>query len=195
MNDDHNISNEDNDLKGMAPKLSKHSSNNPFNPSNDYFDSFTSKLQNRIDDEEEIKALAPTLLSIDKYNPFDVPKDYFEELPTIIQERVIESKKKSAGLEWLILLFRPRFAVPLVVTIFIAIAGIKYLNNNNIKNIESAEELSLEDNLYYIDESEILEHLTADVSFENESVSEDDSDIEDYLLDHNIDESNLSNEL
>lgn len=195
MNDDYNISNEDNDLKGMAPKLSKLSSNNPFNPSNDYFDSFTSKLQNRIDDEEEIKALAPTLLSIDKYNPFEIPKDYFEELPTIIQERVIESKKKSAGLEWLMLLFRPRFAVPLVITVIIAIAGIKYLNNNNIKNIEATEELSLEDNLYYINENEILEHLTADISIENENTSEDDSSIEDYLLDNNIDESNLSNEL
>ncbi len=195
MNDDDNILNEDNDLNEMAPKLSKHSSNNPFNPSESYFNSFTSKLQNRIDDEEEIKALAPTLLSIDKYSPFEVPKDYFEELPTIIQERVIESKKKSAGLDWLILLFRPRFAVPLVVTVFIAIAGIKYMNNNSIKNIESTEELSLEDNLYYINETDILEHLTADASIENESTSEDDNSIEEYLLDNNIDESNLSNEL
>ena len=195
MNDDHNISNEDNDLNGMAPKLSKLSSNNPFNPSDSYFDSFTSKLQNRIDDEEEIKALAPTLLSIDKYNPFEVPKDYFEELPTIVQERVIESKKKSAGLEWLILLFRPRFAIPMIITIFIAIAGINYFINKSVKNIESAEELSLEDNLYYINETDILEHLTADASIENESISEDDNSIENYLLDNNIDESNLSNEL
>ncbi|HLC83047.1 MAG TPA: hypothetical protein VJI69_04390, partial [Bacteroidia bacterium] len=148
MNDDHNISNEDNDLKGMAPKLSKLSSNNPFNPSNDYFDAFTSKLQNRIDDEEEIKALAPTLLSIDKYNPFEVPKDYFEELPTIIQEKVIETSKKSSGLEWLFLLFRPRFAVTMIIVLFISIAGIYYINKNSVKNVELAEELSLEDNLY-----------------------------------------------
>ena len=84
MNNDHNISDEDNDLNGMAPKLSKLKSNGPLrhtersrSASNDYFDAFTSKLQNRIDDEEEIKALAPTLLSIDKYNPFYFPYDYF----------------------------------------------------------------------------------------------------------------------
>ena len=152
-------------------------------------------MQNRIEDEEEIKALAPTLLSIDKYSPFEVPKDYFEELPTIIQERVIESSKKSSGLEWLFLLFRPRFAVPMIVILFVSIAGIYYINNNSIKNVELVEELSLEDNLYYINENEILEYLTADASIENESGSEDDNSIENYLLDNNIDESNLSNEL
>ena len=212
MNDDHNISNEDNDLNGMAPKLSKLKSDSLRHTERDqrsvipsgvegrsaddsYFDSFTSKLQNRIEDEEEIKALAPTLLSIDKYSPFEVPKDYFEELPTIIQERVIESSKKSSGLEWLFLLFRPRFAVPMIVILFVSIAGIYYINNNSIKNVELVEELSLEDNLYYINETDILEHLTADASIENESVSEDDNSIENYLLDNNIDESNLSNEL
>lgn len=201
MNDDHNISNEDNDLKGMAPKLSKLKSDSlghterSRSADESYFDSFTSKLQNRILDEEEIKALAPTLLSIDKYNPFEVPKDYFEELPTIVQERVIESAKKSNGLEWLFLLFRPRFAVPMLVVLFVSIAGIYYINNNSIKNVELVEELSLEDNLYYINENEILEHLTADASIENESLSEDDNSIENYLLENNIDESNLSNEL
>lgn len=195
MNNYNNISNEDNDLNGMAPKLSKLSSNNPFNPSNDYFDSFTSKLQNRIDDEEEIKALAPTLLSIDKYNPFDVPKDYFEELPTIIQGRVIESKEKSTIVDWLFWLLRPRLAVSVIVILFISITGIYYMNNYSIKNTEATEELSLEDNLYYIDEIDILEHLTADASATIESVSEDENSIENYLLDNNIDESNLSNEL
>ena len=195
MNNDHNISNEDNDLNGMAPKLSKLSSNNPFNPSNDYFDSITSKLQNRIDDEEEIKAFAPTLLSIDKYNPFEVPKDYFEKLPTIIQERVVESKEKSTIVDWLFWLLKPRLSVSLTLVLFISIVGVYYINKNNVKNIESMEELSLEDNLYYINENDILEHLTADATTENISISEDDSSIEDYLLDNNIDESNLSNEL
>lgn len=195
MNNDHNISNEDNDLNGMAPKLSKLKSNNPFNPSNDYFDSFTSKLQNRIDDEGEIKALAPTLLSIDKYNPFDVPKDYFEDFPTIVQERVIATTEKSTVLDWLFWLLRPRLAVSMIVILCISLVGIYYINNNSIKNVQSADALTLEDNLYYINESDIFEYLTADVSINNESVNEEENSIEDYLLDNNIDESNLSNEL
>lgn len=195
MNNDNNISNEDNDLNGMAPKLSKLKSNNPFNASKDYFDSFSSKLQNRIEDEEDIKAIAPTLLSIDKYNPFEVPNDYFEELPTIVQERVISRKNESSLPQWLLLLFKPRFAVPLMAIVFISIVGVKYMNNKAEVKTETAEELSLEDHLYYIDENDIIDQLTADVSVETESASEDDNSIENYLLDNNIDESNLNNEL
>lgn len=195
MSEEHNISNEDNDLNGMAPKLSKLSSNNPFNASNDYFDSFTSKLQNRIEDEEDIKAIAPTLLSIDKYNPFEVPADYFEDLPTIVQERVIATKNESSLPQWLLLLFKPRFAVSMMAIVFVSIVGIKYMNNKAEVKTETAEELSLEDHLYYIDENDIIDQLTADASIETESASEDDNSIENYLLDNNIDESNLNNEL
>ncbi|MBL0329073.1 MAG: hypothetical protein IPP64_06580 [Bacteroidetes bacterium] len=61
MNNDHNIADEDNNLNGMAPKLSKLGAKHPFNPSDDYFNAFTSKLQSRIEDEEDIRSIAPTL--------------------------------------------------------------------------------------------------------------------------------------
>ncbi len=200
MNNDQNI-NEDNDLSGMAPKLSKLKSNSPLrhtersrSASDDYFDSFTSKLQNRIEDFEEIKDFAPTLLSIDKYHPFEVPADYFEELPSIIQERVIASKNRHSYIEWLFLLLKPRFAFPIIAIVVATVIGINYINNKvELKN--ETEELSLEDHLYYIDESEIVEQLTADACIEKESVSEDDNNIENYLLDNNIDESSLNKEL
>lgn len=201
MNNDNDISNEDNNLNEMAPKLSKLSSNNPFcrdehlkSVSDAYFDGFSSKLQNRINDIEDIKAFAPTLLEIPKYNPFEVPADYFDELPTIVQECILESKNKRSRFEWIILLLKPRFAFPMIVILFITIAGINYMNKNaELKNTE--EELSLEDHLYYIDEIEIIDQLTADASIEAENVSTDESSIENYLLDNNIDESNLNNEL
>ena len=195
MNDDHNISNEDNDLNGMAPKLSKLGANNPFNPSEDYFNSFTSKLQNRIEDEEDIKVLAPTLLSIAKYNPFEVPADYFDEFPTLIQERVIASKNKPSYFEWLFLFLKPRLVVPMLAIVFVSIIGIEYMNNKVEVKTETSEDLSLEDHLYYIDETDIIDQLTADASIETESASDDDNSIENYLLDNNIDESNLNNEL
>ncbi len=194
MNKDHHIENEGEDLNGLSPQLNGLNGKNPFNPSEAYFDAFTSKLQNRIEDEEDIRAMAPTLLSIDRYNPFEVPAEYFDELPTIIQEKAIADKKAPAILGWLQILFRPRFAVPLILTIVIAFSGIGYLNTDSDKNVET-EELSLEDNLYYISENDIIDQLTADASLNPSADAEDENSIENYLIDNNIDESNLSLEL
>lgn len=195
MNLDHNINNEDADLSGMAPKLSKLKANNPFSPSDIYFDELASKLQNRIDDLEEIKDNAPTLSNINKYNPFEVPKDYFEELPSIIQNQVIESNCRSSRFEWLALLIKPRFAFPMITIIFITIGAINFMNENaEVKNDTNSEELSLEDHLYYINETEIIEQLTAEANIDEENVTDENS-IENYLLDNTIDDTNLNNEL
>ena len=56
-------------------------------------------------------------------------------------------------------------------------------------------ELSLEDHLYYIEESDIIEQLTENMSSDNSIQSENEKNIEDYLLDNDVDESNLNNEL
>lgn len=191
MNDDHNIN--DDNLNNLSPELSKLGGKNPFNPSDAYFDAFQTKLNKRIADEEDIKDLAPVLLSIPKYNPFEVPKDYFDELPTVVQEKVTATKSGSLP-NWLLVLFKPRFAVPLIVTVIIGFAGFNYLNNTTIIPSEN-EELSLEDNLYYISESDIIDQLTADASIDPSADSDSDNSIENYLIDNNIDESNLSSEL
>lgn len=196
MNNNHHIPNEDNNLNDMAPKLSKLGAKHPFNPSDDYFNSFASKLLSRIEDEEDIRSIAPTLLSIDKYSPFEVPADYFEELPTIIQEKVIVNNTPSFRFEWLRLLFRPNFAVPLIAIVFLTIVGINYMNQKaEVMNTDTLEELSLEDQLYYINETDIIEQLTADASLDVETYSEEENSIEDYLIDNNIEESKLRNEL
>jgi hypothetical protein len=202
MNKDHNIQNEDPDMEGMAPQLSKLSTKNPFchtersrSMSDNYFDDFTSRLQNRIIDIEDIKSFAPALLNIPKHNPFDVPSDYFDELPSIVQEKILETKSRPLRFEWLTLLIKPRFVFPMVVTIFIAVLGINFMNKNaEVKNTIEIEELSLEDHLYYIDETEIIDQLTADAVIENEDLQTDNNSIENYLLDNNIDETNLNNE-
>lgn len=192
MNKDYNISNDNEDLEGMAPKLARVDARNPFNAGPDYFDKFSAKLQNRIDQLEEIKKIAPVLSSIPKYNPFKVPDNYFEELPTLMQERVIVNKGNKAPLEWLILLIKPRFVIPMLATLLIAVAGINYMNKHAVTSkTEATEELSLEEHLYYIDENAIIETLTADAGIENGSISDDENSIENYLIENDIDETNL----
>jgi hypothetical protein len=182
MNDNNNIEN-----SGSKGK-------NPFKTSTDYFESFNSKLQNRIDDFEEIKTLAPLLSNIPKYNPFEVPANYFDELPTIIQQHCVGSKPATSFIEWLKLIVQPRFAMPVITTILIAVAGINYMDKNATSLQPSiAEEVTTEEQLYNIDEATIIESLVS--STENKTLPDDNTNIEDYLIDNNIDENNLNNEL
>src|ERR1700746_1161799 len=129
MNEKDNITGQDDDLTGMAPKLSKLKSDNPFKTDNDYFEKFNSKLQNRIDDYEETHREAPVLSGIPKFNEFVVPADYFDEFPARIQQRVV-SKSPSSVLEWFLLLIKPRVAVPLLSVALLALAGINFMNKN-----------------------------------------------------------------
>jgi hypothetical protein len=203
MNTDHNILNEDDNLNEMAPTLSKLRSKDPFfrserNPdaANDYFNSFGSRLQSRMEDLDELEANAPTLLSIGKSNSFVLPPDYFDELPSRIQERIQKPSNSSSITEWLLLLINPRFAFPMIAILFLAVAGINFMNKNAELNATTPpNELSLEDHLYYIEESDIIEQLTENMSSDNSIQSENEKNIEDYLLDNDVDESNLNNEL
>lgn len=183
MNEDHNIEN-DEYLKGLK------GNKNPFRTSEDYFENFSAKLQNRIEGYEELKDTAPILSSIPKYNPFEVPAGYFDELPTLIQERCNATKQQSNPLEWLFVFLRPRFAVPALSVLLIAFLAIRYYGDNQLPADQLAEEISFEEQLQTIDESTIIEALTGDAS-EEESKNEEEK-IVDYLLENNID---LNNEL
>ena len=192
MNTNDNISYQDNDLSGMAPKLSKLKNNSPFKASDDYFEKFTSKLQNRIEDFEETHTEAPALSGLPKYNEFEVPADYFDELPTRVQERINKSKTASIA-EWLILLIKPRFAVPVLTVVFVAFAGINFMNKNAVsQNTEFAEEISVEDQLLNIDESTLIESIASETNTDNGNVSSEDNSIENYLIDNNVDESSIT---
>ena len=192
MTEKHNIENDNDDLNG-APNLSKLGGGNPFKIRNDYFENFANKLQQHIDELEEIKAEAPLLISIPKNNPFEVPSDYFDELPTIIQQRCIDDKPSISIKEWLLLLIKPRFAVPVFATIFIAIAGISFMDKNAELQKMNEEKISINEHLSNIDEATIIEELTAEANdFKKINTNEN---IENYLIDNNIDEYNLGNEL
>ncbi|MBL0329072.1 MAG: hypothetical protein IPP64_06575 [Bacteroidetes bacterium] len=80
--------------------------------------------------------------------------------------------------------------------VFLTIVGINYMNKKaEVINTTMLEELSLEDQLYYINETDIIEQLTADASLDVETSPEEENSIEDYLIENNIEESKLSNEL
>lgn len=183
MNDINNIEDDEN-LKGLK------GNKEPFKTSGDYFENFSERLQKSIDGYEEVKDMAPLLSEIPKYNPFEVPTGYFDELPTLVQEKCNATAQSLNPFGWLLVLLKPRIVVPVFSLLLIAFLSILYFGDNGMPQDQLAEENSIEEQLQHIDESMIIEELTADASSEEE-VSEEEK-IKDYLLDNNID---LNNEL
>jgi hypothetical protein len=186
MNHPGNIPN-NNDPEGLDPKLNRSGNKNPFGTGADYFDDFQSKLNSRIETYEEWKTEAPILSNIPKYNPFEVPAGYFDELPMLIVKRT--AAEKPAAFEWLKMLFRPNFAIPVLTVICIAIAGIHYLDQKPEMTSPIAEEITLEDQLQNIDENTLIDAIASASVNENEADNENET-IKDYLLDNNIDDIN-----
>jgi hypothetical protein len=193
MKDSDNIYN--NDHEGLDPELNKPGNKNPFGTGAGYFESFADKIRSRVEEYEEIRNDAPLLSNIPKYNPFDTPSGYFDELPSVVQQKCIDFKTKSSVPPWILMIFRPRIVIPAICVILIAFAGFHFLNKNNtdVKNMYT-EEMSIDEQLMNIDESTLVEALASASTDEAESDPENET-IKEYLMDNNIDESNLNNEL
>lgn len=180
----------DDELKKLAPGLSKLKNENPFRVPDNYFDSLPDTIQ------QKINAL-PDLERMNKENPFSVPEGYFDSLPMNIQQRIVdEKKKKSIFGEWLSISFRPKYALAFVTVVLLALFGIMYLMKPKTveapDNYVSCEDVKNSSCFNDIDEStlvEILEHQD-----KNANVKEDNS-IEQYLMDNDIDISQLENHL
>jgi hypothetical protein len=179
-------------LDANSPLSSSQSGKNPFRVDDLYFDEFSAKLNNMITNLEEIEAEAPFLSSIPKYNPFDVPTGYFDELPAIMQELTATKEPRFSIKEWLLQLIRPNFAIPVAVTIIIAIAAINLINKQvQQSRIDATADLSLEEQLYPIDETTLVDMLSNNGEDNITRQVSGDENIADYLLDNNVDEATL----
>ncbi|MCW3083002.1 MAG: hypothetical protein JWP12_368 [Bacteroidetes bacterium] len=198
MSTENNIHDE-NDLNGMDPRFSKAGINNPFKPAGDYFESFADKMQSRVNAFEEIKTEAPLLNNIPKYNPFAVPSGYFDELPSLVQQRVIVERTKAPSLiEWLQLMIKPRFVIPVLTVALIAFAGIHNVNQDAVtEKATFAEEITVDDQLQLqnIDESTIVDALASQASATTTTTDNENQHIVDYLMENNVDETNLTSAL
>jgi hypothetical protein len=197
MSTENNI-HEENDLNGIDPRFKKAAINNPFKPDGDYFENFADKMQLRVNAFEEIKNEAPLLSNIPKYNPFEVPSGYFDELPTLVQQRVIAEKTKAPSLiEWLQLMIKPRFVIPVLTVALIAFAGIHNVNRDAVTEKPAfAEEINVDDQLQLqnIDESTIVDAIASQAGT-SATTDNENQHIVDYLMDNNVDETNLTSSL
>lgn len=182
----------DEQFKPDSP-LSSMNRKNPFGVDASYFEDFGAKMNDRIADFEELKEDAPFLAAVPKYNPFEVPTGYFEELPNQIQELITIQQPRFSIKDWFFQFIRPNFVIPVVTTILIAIVAIQVVN----KQVESPKkgmtaDLSIEEQLYPIDESTLVDLLNENTTETELTASSGDEPITNYLIENNVDEAVLN---
>ncbi len=143
---------------------------------------------------DDTRPIAPVLFSIKKENPFQVPDNYFESLPSIIQERCIASQPVRKP--WYTFLLKPKISLSLGFALVLLVAGINFTNLNNTTPT-APQPLSQTDQAGFevedIDENILVDMIASTPALpkqETENTPE-----EEYLIDHNIELSQLINEL
>ena len=158
---------------------------------------------NDIFNEDSLEKEAPLLASIPKRNAFTVPEGYFDTLPSAILEKVRENKampETSAKIFWL---FRPQW----MIAILVCIIGFTFYTRSNApvtletltaQVADSTIYQNLQNNIDYVDASALEDALQNDnttiVPIRSDSTNNQ-QDIENYLMNHNIDATDIENEL
>jgi hypothetical protein len=210
--------NKDKELKEIAPILASIPKEVPFTVPASYFDNLSDIISknviatelaaipkenpfavpaNYFEELPEMIAMniaATRLEGIPKENPFDVPANYFERLNSEIQDKVIASKKKE-GFDWIGLLLKPKFSLSLITIAVALVIIFKFSANHGINNDKfafSMKEIVNSGELNDIDESTIIETLSAN---NKTNSAPKQGEIEKYLLDNNVDESQITGQL
>jgi len=90
---------------------------------------------------------------IDKKVVYTVPDDYFKELPGIIQSRVVKPQpSKTPLLAWSTGL---KYALPIAALIFVVFYFAIGFNDNKTDVVAMIDEVSTEELISYLDESDI----------------------------------------
>jgi len=156
---------------------------NTFSVPTDYFEKLPGEIMDKINTLPDFEKSAVT-------NPFKVPDNYFEKLPIAVSEKIAAGK--SSFLPWLNFMNRPRFVIPAAFATIVILAGLFFFTQRNTTT--PFQEITFEDlkNSTYLqsmDEDLFVEVLSA----QNEITS--DESLEQYLIDNNIDLSQIENKL
>jgi hypothetical protein len=181
----------DNELRKMAPRLSElKSRESGFIVPDDYFNSLSRSIQQQIQSLPDFEKTAAQ-------EHFKVPEGYFDSLPTIIQQRIIDEKKKRVNWGEILdgIFFRPKYALVLASVAILIVFSVKYFNRP-ISVQPMVAEISASDignSTYLADMDESL--LANAVAAQTATGEEKDASLENYLIENNIDISQLTEHL
>jgi hypothetical protein len=169
--------------------LSNLKKENPFRVPDDYFDSLEDHVMQKI-------STIPDVEKMSRENVFNIPDRYFDSLPSSIHQRIADEKKKSIFEEWIAIVLEPKYSLALATFIILAIFGIKYFTRPVVvespDNMLSYADVRNSGFITEMDESTLVDMLEQE---NNNDTLKEDSGMEQYLLDNDIDISQLENRL
>lgn len=143
---------------------------------------------------DELKNISPNLSKISKKDCFEVPGEYFDTLPHLVQARCIEeSRPKTFSFKSI----NPVLKFGSLLVVLFALVFLYQRNQKvEIQQADSEDVLNYLDNdaIYQLDENLLAEEVNNDLMNQSDS-SETLSEIEEYLINSDINESILLDEL
>lgn len=188
MKNNQSIHNEDEKLSPLLESLKDQQS---FRVPDDYFEELPGVIQSQIQQLPDFEKSAVV-------NPFSVPEGYFEQLPLAISNAIEEQKNPVFSLRtFFAILLRPRVTVAFASLLLIFFFSIRFFTRE-ISVSAPATEFSMQD----LDNSRVLDELDEStlmdlLAEQNQDISADDQNenIEEYLIDNDIDISQLESRL
>jgi hypothetical protein len=183
---------DDIDLRKIAPRLFELKRENPFTVPDDYFDSLSRSII-----QQQVQSL-PDFEKTAEWEHFKVPEGYFDSLPTIIQQRIIDEKKKRISWGEVVdgIFFRPKYALALTSVAILIVFSINYFNRPiSVQPVVaeiSASEISSSTYFADVDETLLAEAVAMHIATTEE---QKETSLEDYLIENNIDISQLTEHL
>lgn len=171
--------------------------------------SYQRVVMNREKDmfNENLNEETPLLNSIPKRNPFVVPEGYFDALPALIMDKCRESEKGATQpvADKIFWLFRPQW----MITAFIFVAGFSLFLREGNKDTLSYETIAanipdsvimenLQNNIDYVDVNSLEEATQNSGNMPSLQPAQDTTNnkqIINYLINNNVDASDIENEL
>ncbi len=156
-----------------------------FQVPNEYFNQLSQNISSKI---SALPNLENSPLSVAK--TFSVPSNYFDELSAQISERTIETNSEKSLLK---VIFNPRVFVPALLAAAMLIGGFFYFNRNQTFIINeqscSIDELNNSQYLQSINQTDLIDFLS------DQSTDKETDAFDQYLLDNNVDVSQLEKHL
>ncbi len=179
----------DDESENPTPGFSNVNKKNPFIVPENYFDSLADNIQAKIN-------ALPDVEKMSRENLFRVPEGHFDSLPSSVQQRIMDGKKKNMLEEWISIALRPKYSVSFAILVIVAIFGIKYFlkptTSEKPGSSLSYNEVMNSEYIAQLDEASLIDMLEQE---DKDNGVKEDNSLEQYLMDNDLDISQIEDHL